>query len=45
MFRRLWVRILALITGWNFFHMYVLDCLFEKMKINKKRPGMAIKKG
>ena len=42
MFQRLWVRIPALYTGWTFFTSICCKILmFEKTKINEKRPGMA----
>ena len=46
MFERLWVCILALYTGWMFFHIYLLykncnDVCLKKLKINKKEAGLA----
>ena len=47
MFRRLWVRIPALHTGWIFGHFFTLNCCkncivcLKRLKINEKRPGLA----
>ena len=47
-FWRSWVRIRALYTGWTFFHIPICckncNVWLKKMKINKKRPGMALLK-
>ena len=44
MFQRSWVQIPAPYTSWTLFTFICCkncNCLFEKTKVNKKRPGLA----